>query len=287
VSGLALALVLGSAVAHAAWNFLAKRSGGGAGVVWLYTALSSVIYAPAAIVAFLIERPSLGAAELGFIAGTSVLHACYFVSLQKGYQASDLSLVYPLSRGSGPLLASIGAVVLLGEDPTPLTIAGVLLVAVGALSLTRAESRRPETVTAGLFFGLLTGVLIATYTLWDKHAVDALAIPPLIYDWTNNIGRTLLLAPLGLRHRQEVSRLWHTRRRHVVGIAILAPLAYIMVLSALAFTPVTYVAPAREVSIILGTLLGARVLAEGDTARRVIAATTIVVGVAALAIPAR
>jgi drug/metabolite transporter (DMT)-like permease len=283
VSAVALILVLISACAHAGWNLLAKRLGGGPAVVWLYTASSTLVYAPLALAVVLVDRPQIGALELGFMAGTAVLHACYFLSLQKGYQTSDLSLVYPLARGTGPLLASLGAIVLFGERPTPVALAGVGLVTLGALSLARG-GLGPEAAASGLAFGLLTGVLIAAYTLWDKHAVDALAIPPLLYDWGNNVGRTLVLLPLGVTRRGEVAALWRTKRRYVLGIGVLSSLAYILVLTALAYTPVTYVAPTREVSIVIGTLLGTHVLGEGDGSRRLVAAITIVIGVFALGI---
>jgi drug/metabolite transporter (DMT)-like permease len=251
--------------------------------VWLYTASSALVYAPAALVLVLVDRPHVGMLELGFMGGTAVLHACYFLSLQKGYQASDLSLVYPLARGTGPLLASFGAIALFGERPTPVALAGVVLVTLGALSLARS-GRVAERAASGLAFGLLTGVLIAAYTLWDKHAVDALAIPPLLYDWGNNVGRTLVLLPLGVARKREVGELWRTKRRYVLGIGVLSSLAYILVLTALAYTPVSYVAPTREVSIVIGTLLGTHVLREGDGMRRLIAAITIVIGVVALGI---
>lgn len=284
MSAVALIIVLSSACAHAGWNFLAKRLGGGPAVVWLYTASSTVVYAPAALVLVLVDRPHIGLLELGFMGGTSVLHACYFLSLQRGYQASDLSLVYPLARGTGPLLASLGAIALFGERPTAVALAGVGLVTLGALSLARSGRREPERAASGLAFGLLTGSLIAAYTLWDKHAVDALAIPPLLYDWGNNVGRTLLLLPLGLARKREVGEVWRTKRRYVLGIGVLSSLAYILVLTALAYTPVSYVAPTREVSIVIGTLLGTQVLGEGDGVRRLVAATTIVAGVIALGI---
>jgi drug/metabolite transporter (DMT)-like permease len=284
VSAAAFAIVLASAFGHATWNFLAKKMGGGVGAVWLYTALSSIIYAPPALIVFVADPPSLGITEFTFIAGTALLHACYFVSLQKGYETSDLSLVYPLARGTGPLLSSLGAILLFDEEPTALAVAGILLVALGALGLARTARRSPATITSGLTFGLLTGLLIAVYTLWDKHAVATLAIPPLLYDWTNNVGRTVLLAPFGFRHRDEVARAWRESRALVVGVAVLSPLAYILVLVALTTAPVSYVAPTREVSIVIGTILGATVLAEGEPLRRVLAATTIVAGIIALAL---
>src|SRR5438309_1157917 len=130
----------------------------------------------------------------------------------------------------------------------------------------------------------LAGAIIAGYTLWDKRAVSALGIPPLLYDWCGNLGRVLILTPVALGRSDEIRGLWRDHRREVLVMAVLTPLSYILVLTALVFTPVSYVAPAREISILVGTVMGARLLAEGDSARRLVAAGAMVVGVAALVI---
>ena len=133
-------------------------------------------------------------------------------------------------------------------------------------------------------FGLLTGLTIAGYTLWDKYAVSVLLIPPLLLDYGSNLGRMLLLVPF-IRHRwSEVWAEWQTHRLEAMGVACLSPLAYILVLTALVFTPVSYVAPARELSTLIATLLGARLLNEGDLPRRLIAASLIVLGIVTLAL---
>ena len=277
-----MALVLASAVAHATWNLLAKKSSGGAAFVWLFTSIAALIWAPLALAVALVQSPTIGWTHVGFMAGTGVLHAAYFVSLQRGYEVSDLSLIYPLSRGIGPLLATGAAIALLAERPTYTALGGTLLVGLGAISLTRAP--RGTEAVSGVGFAVLTGVLIASYTLWDKYAVDALAIPPILYDWANNFGRGIVLLPLALTRRAEVATTWRTRRRYVIGVAILSPLAYILILTALSFAPVSYVAPAREISIVIGTALGSFVLAEGDARRRLIGSGAIVAGLGALSV---
>ena len=166
-----------------------------------------------------------------------------------------------------------------------LALCGVLLIVAGVFMLTRepkdTQTGRPG---SGVAYGLTTGVFIAAYTLWDKHAVSALLIPPVLQDWASNLVRALLLTPLAARRRGEVRALWRAHKAAVLGVAALAPLAYILVLTALAFTPVSYVAPAREVSILIATVMGAQLLAEGDIRRRLLAAGGIVLGVTALAL---
>lgn len=282
---LALGLVLGSAVLHATWNLAAKRSGGGLGFIWLFTVLSVVIYAPVALVAAIIIRPTLGWLELGFVLGTALLHLAYFASLQRGYQLGDLSLVYPLARGTGPVLSTTAAILLFGERPGPVAITGAVLIAVSVFVLASSGGiRSVATVRTAVGYGLLTGALIASYTLWDKYAVSTVMIAPLIYDWLNSVTRSLLLTPFAVRSWPDIRRAWRRSWRSVLVVAVLSPLAYIMVLTALVFTPVSYVAPAREISILFGTIMGARLLSEGDPRRRVLAASGMVAGVIALAI---
>ncbi len=281
----ALGLVLVAAITHATWNLLAKRVGGGPAFVWLFGVLACTIYAPLAAAVVLLQRPHIGAVQVGFITGTSVLHVAYFLMLQNGYRAGDLSLVYPLARGTGPMLSSASAILLFGERPTPIAMAGTVLIGVGIfLLMGNPGSLRQAGVRRAVGFSLLTGAIIAAYTLWDKRAVSALGIPPLLLEWGSNLGRVAILTPVALARFDEVRQLWRAHRREVLLVALLTPLSYILVLTALVFTPVSYVAPAREISILVGTAMGARLLAEGDAGRRLVAAGAMVVGVAALAL---
>ncbi len=285
VSPAALGLVLGAAFVHATWNLLAKRVGGGPAFIWLFGTVSSAIYAPLAMGVVLLVRPHIGAVQLVFLAGTAVFHLAYFLMLQSGYRTGDLSLVYPLARGTGPMLSTASAVVFFGEHPTPVAMAGTLLIGVGIFLLTGNPRRLGERgARRAVRFALLTGAMIATYTLWDKRAVSVLGIPPVLLDWSSNLGRALLLTPVALARFEDVRAVWRAHRREVILVAVLTPMAYILVLTALVFTPVSYVAPAREISILVGTVMGARLLAEGDAARRLAAAGAMVLGVAALAI---
>ncbi len=282
---LALRLILAAAFIHASWNLLAKRAGSGAAFVWLVALLSTLFYAPLVLLLILLQKPSIGGLELAFMAGTALLHVGYFVSLQRGYAVGDLSLVYPLARGSGPMLATLLAILLFSERPSPLALWGAALIVISIFFLTGGSSA-PATPASrrALGYGLLTGSFIAAYTLWDKYAVSILLIHPLLYDWASNAGRSLLLTPHAMRHWAGIKTLWFKRRKEVLGVAILSPLAYLLVLSALIFTPVSYVAPAREISILIGILLGTRLLAEGNTKRRLTAASAMVLGVIALAL---
>ena len=277
-----LVLVLASAFGHAFWNLLAKRAGGGHAFVWLVAVGSTILYAPVAATVLWLEHPPLGRTQLLFMAGTACLHVGYFVALQLGYGRGDLSLVYPLARGTGPMLSVAAAVAFFGEQPTVLALAGTVLIAAGVLTLSGGGTSADD--RAAVLLGLSTGALIACYTLWDKQAVTAAAIPPLLLTWSSDAGRSLLLLPVVLHRRAFVGRVLRDARWDVVGVALLAPLSYILVLVALSSTPVSYVAPVREVGVLIGAALGVRVLAEGNAPRRLVSSAAIVLGVAALAI---
>lgn len=132
----------------------------------------------------------------------------------------------------------------------------------------------------------MTGVAIASYTLWDKQAVSVLAISPILYDFGRTAGQTLLLAPAVLSSKEKrkvVGTTWSQFRREALGVAILSPIAYVLVLYALATAPVSLVAPLRESSIIIGAFMGAHLLGEGQLRRRVVAASLMLTGIVVLA----
>jgi len=219
------------------------------------------------------------------MAGSAALHTAYFLLLNQGYRAGDLSLVYPLARGTGPLLSSLAAIAFLGERPSAVALCGALLIIGGVVVLTTnlAQLRQSRAQDAVLY-ALVTGLFIAAYTLWDKQAVSHFAITPLVLDWGANVGRAVLLAPLVIKYSDQTIDEWREHKYEAIAIAVLIPLSYILVLTAMRFTPVSYVAPAREISILIGTAMGARLLAEGDTRRRLAAACAMVLGVVALAV---
>ena len=283
----ALVLVLGAAVLHATWNFLAKRSAGaGAPFVWLVDVGSAVLWTPVAVVAILASSPRFGWAGVGLAAGSAVLHVGYFLFLQLGYRLGDLSTVYPLARGVGPLLATIGGIVILGERPGPLGVLGAVLVAGGVLVLARSGVRSAAAAgqASGVGAGLLTGLFIAGYTLWDAHAVADVDISPLLYGWATAIGETAILSPVAITGWPAVREAWRSYHREVLAVSLLAPLAYLLVLIALTEAPVSAVAPTRELSIVLGVVLGGRLLKEADAVLRVLAAAAVVAGVVFLAV---
>jgi drug/metabolite transporter (DMT)-like permease len=287
MTAFALALVLVAAVLHATWNLCAKRAGGGLPFVWLVGAVICAIYVPVITGFWLWKHPSIPWHAVAWILGSGVLKTGYSLFLQRGYRTGDFSLIYPLARGTGPLLSTFAAVILLGERPSPLALAGGLMIISAIFFLTGGtkllRQNRAHLRTA-VSYGIISGLFIAAYTIWDRRGVATLAVAPLLYDAGTAYTQLALLTPFALRRRGEIGRHWREHRLYVFGMAVLAPIAYVLVLTAMTFTPVSYVAPAREVSIVIGAFLGARFLKEAEGPRRVGAAIVVAVGVVALAL---
>ena len=281
----ALILILAAAVIHATWNLINKQASGHATFTWIVAVLSALFYAPATIAIIEIWQLKFSFVEVGMMAGSAALHTGYFLLLNQGYRVGDLSLVYPLARGTGPLLSTVAAIIFLGERPSVVAVVGALLIIGGVMVLAGNFARLRQSGTrAAVGYALITGLFIAAYTLWDKQAVSHFAIMPMVLDWGANVGRAILLTPFALRYSEEAVIEWREHKWEAVAVAILIPLSYILVLTAMSFTPVSYVAPAREISILIGTALGARLLAEGDAPRRLAAAGAMVLGIVALAL---
>jgi drug/metabolite transporter (DMT)-like permease len=274
--------VLLAALCHALWNLQAKRAAGSRHFVWLYSVVSLLLWTPVVGGVLLYGRPHFGIAQWLALAGTAVLHLAYSLALQAGYRAADLSLVYPIARGSGPLLSFAGAVLLFGERPGPLAIAGLLLIIAGIALVANLHRSLRRAALPGVLWGALTGACIAGYTLNDGWAVKALAVSPFLIDCTGNAFRVLVLSHQALTDRGELAREWRAYRRPVLTVALLGPAGYVMVLFAMRVAPISHVAPARELATLAGTWFGARLLGEQAAAQRLLGALCIVAGVVSL-----
>jgi drug/metabolite transporter (DMT)-like permease len=281
VSPTAFALIAAAACAHAAWNFYAKQARGGLAFVWLAGLCAVVAYALPAAIQVALSSKTITAAGIAFMAGSGCLHSLYFTTLQRGYAEGELSVVYPLARGTGPALTVLAAVVILGERPGAIALVGAALVVIGVLSLAAGHRHSPR---SSIVFALLTGVTIAAYTLWDAHAVEDLAQPTIAYYWGSELTRAFVLAGPALRNRAGLRTALAHDRKAILAVGLLSPLAYILVLVALTLAPVSIVAPGREASIVIASLLGTRLLGEGDPTRRAAAAIVILAGIACLAV---
>jgi len=206
--------------------------------------------------------------------------------LQRGYQVADLSVVYPIARGTGPLLSSIGAFILLRETPTAQGIFGLLAVVAGIGLITTqgdlSAFRRPRGLD-GVRWGTATGSLIASYTVVDGYGVKLLGIHPVVLDWVTNLLRFFIMLPIVLsnlpRAREKMKGYWWL----AFGVGALSPLSYILVLTAIEMgAPLSLVAPAREMSMMVGAMFGMLILGERVTAWRVVGCAILIGGVVLL-----
>lgn len=294
----ALALVISAALLHALWNLAAKKAGGDHRFAFIAGAMVVVLWAPLALWFGIDELPRWGRREWALVLASAVLHLVYFNVLLRGYRASDLTVVYPVARGSGPLMSVVGALLLLGEPLTAggalgalAVCGGVFLVAGGPAMVRRIAAPAPPggddtphaRAVAGLRWGLLTGAFIAGYTVVDGYAVKLLMVSPILLDYCGNLLRLPFLLPAALRDPPALAAAWRTQWRHALVVAVLGPLGYVLVLYALQLAPLSHVAPARELSMLFAAMLGARLLGEGERATRFAGAACIAAGVIALA----
>ena len=288
----ALAMVIVAALLHAFWNIVAKKTGGNRHFVLMGGLLLALFWAPAGLWLGWREVPAWGWLQWTLVAASGLMHLAYFKVLLMGYRVSDLTVVYPVARGTGPLISSLLAVAVLGEALTlhaaigVLCVCGGVFIIAGGPALLRAahDPAQRARVHAGLRWGAATGVLIAAYTVLDGYSVKKLLIGPILVDYFGNLVRLPFMLPALLRDPPGFADAWRRYKWHAVVLALVSPLAYILVLYAVRLAPVSRVAPAREISMLFAALIGGRLLGEGDRGQRALGALLMGAGVALLAV---
>ena len=279
---LALGLVGLAAVFHAVWNIAAKRFTGDAALfVWMYMTVSAALCLP---VAWIFGDWTVSWALVVGPLVTAVLHLAYSIPLQTGYARADLNVVYPVARGVGPLLTVVVAIAVLGERPGPLPLLGGLIILIGILVVTGFRRRGNGSVRTGVLYGTATGVTIAAYTLWDHYSVVTLNISPVTYFALAISMQSLLLTPKALGKGPQLRAMLGTYWREVSIIAVLSPAAYILVLVAMKTLPLSVVAPARESSIVIGSLLAWWLFHEANPIRRLAGSAVVLGGIVLIAV---
>jgi drug/metabolite transporter (DMT)-like permease len=306
VPTLAIALVLVAAVLHAGWNVLLKTSGDTLSTAVRLQAIGTAVLLPIGIVAWLsIGAPAVSSAAIGLALISGFLEAAYFVLLASAYRRGPLSLVYPLARGSAPLVAVVIGIVLLQERLPPLALVGVGCLLVGILLVARpwrALRAAGAKHRGAIGFALATGMSIAAYSAVDRLGVretepwiygSILAVFATILTTTAVVGgrRLGLLAPAPARAAAgsdgaSEARFGGLARDAVAGVLSLG--AYLLVLLAYSFAPLATVAPLRESGIVLAAAWGALRLKESaggrDAATKIAAAGLVVLGAVLLAV---
>ena len=284
MSFIALLLILLSALAHSSWNLLLKQSGDKETFVWWLLVTASLILSPIGFL--LISQTNIDLQGWLLVLTTITLHIFYFVFLGRGYAQGDLSLVYPVARGIGPMLTPFLAIVVLNERVHILAIVGALTIVLGIYLMFwwnnfAKFAKKPSEIlqTPGIGYAILTGIIISLYSLVDKKGVSS--IQPFLYMYLLTLGTAIGLTPYILWKVGWKSANLELRNNitPIVIAGLLTYLAYALVLTAFSFSKVSYVAPAREIGIVVGVLMGVVILKEDLNKQRIIGSLTIMVGV--------
>jgi drug/metabolite transporter (DMT)-like permease len=280
-------LIIATAITHASWNGIAKVSKNILALIWWSTVFATVGYglwlatglgiflSPSSLIPFLIS---------------AICETGYFVTLVKGYSQGDLSLVYPISRGSAPIFAALLGAIVLAEDLSLLGYVGIALMVVGVfvasqpIEQSKMKLRFSSIVSQRVVgWALASGVFIAIYSITDKVAVAA--TNPLVYNWWVFLGDSILWTPFVWRRFNFKANLDELRYNWwgVIAVGMLSVGSYALALAALAVTSASYVVAGRGLSVIFGTCIGSFMLKERFGTVRIIGATLMVAGLALVA----
>jgi drug/metabolite transporter (DMT)-like permease len=281
-----LLLLLGSACLHVVTHISLKRSRERAAFVWWMLIWAGVIFSPIVIFGWR-GIPPLGLAVMLL---SSVFEALYFVSIAEAYRGGDLSVVYPLARGTGPLLLVVWSLALLRERLTVGGVVGVGLIAIGlyAVNLPRLGAWREPLLALrapGPRWAILAGACISAYTAIDKVGIGI--VEPLLYTYLALWFSVVWLTPWTLWKIGWASVVQELRASRwitiLAGFTTLAAYALVLLVMWMG-TPASYAGAVREVSVVLGAAFGVLVLKEHGSAMRIVAAGLVAAGVAAIAV---
>jgi drug/metabolite transporter (DMT)-like permease len=284
------ALILAAAFLHAGWNALAKTSKDMVALMWWATLVSTI-----GCGIWLLSGPGIYLDPRSFVpfAISAAAETGYFVTLVRGYSQGDLSMVYPLSRGSAPIFAAMWSIVIGERLPwTGYLGIGLMVAGVYIASLPVDRSRIKLELPAiaapirngAVWWALASGVFIAIYSVSDKVAV--VATPPLIYNWWVFAGNTVFWMPVMWR-RFRFSRNFDELRKNWPSVTVTSVMmfsAYAAALAALAITSASYVVAGRGFSVVIGALIGSLILKESFGSARITGAALMVAGLALVAL---
>jgi drug/metabolite transporter (DMT)-like permease len=266
--------VLGAALCHAAWNAGLKLKVDPRVAVTILAVSGGLVSVPLLAVTGWPASPAWP-----YLAASAVIHVVYFTGLGEAYRTGDLGQVYPIARGTAPLLTATGSVLILGEPIGPLGIAGIIVLAAGILllSLPRAGPL-PAVQRRAIAFALLTAATIATYTLVDGRGAraggDAHAYTVAFF-----LLNGLAMGAIGLlRHKHELQSALIANWPTALGGGVLSFVSYWVALWAMTLAPIALVAAVRETSVLFAAAIGVLVLGEPVVGSRIAAALLVVAG---------
>ncbi|KVT49125.1 DMT family transporter [Burkholderia multivorans] len=280
-----IAIVLAAAVAHAVWNLASKYKREDTLVfVWAYSCVSTLLCVPIGIVQIVKGQQTIDWQLAVGAAVSAALHIVYSLALQAGYDRAELGIVYPVARGTGPLLTILFAMLFMGERLTPVAMLGACLVVAGIFVVTGHPATQGRAPLKGMLWGVATGAAIAGYTLWDGYSVTTLHLAPVSYYASTLLLQSLIMTPSALRRGHRIRAAIRVDAVPILIVAVFSPLAYVLVLTAMLSAPLALVAPLRESSIIIGSLLAYWLFREDHLARRIAGAVVVLAGIAAISL---
>lgn len=293
---LALGLVLIAAVLHAGWNLAVKQAQQKQVFLWWALVIGSLCFT-----VFIFTNPPLPARAWPYVISSAFMEALYFVALTWAYDIDDFSLVYPLARGTAPMLLVIWSTLFLGEPPRPAGLLGILLLALGLIivgsgslwsRLSKRSGHASEVVQApgsrfsfaGIVAALTTALCVSIYSAIDGAA--ARFVMPLPYTvWILGLS-TIFAAPVVIARYGASTMLgeWRLNWRRIILVGLTALLTYALILQAYTMAHVSYAGSVREVSIVFAALIGWRFLGEGFGIPRIIGSLLIFLGIIVIAV---
>jgi uncharacterized membrane protein len=272
-------LVIFSAFCHATWNFAARKAAGNLMAIWLGLWIGCAVILPAAtgLIIYRGIHATMQLRGLVCICATGLIHSVYFRLLAAAYEKGEISLVYPIARGSGIAFTAILAGLLLQEQFTLVGVIGICLVCSGIIALSREAHQRVDDRKAALL-ALCIGASIVAYSLVDKIGVGY--IHPIVYIWSMFLIAGVTLTPLLVRRYYSG---FAKEARKNIGYALIIGIGsvgtYLMILFAFTRGPVGYIVAVREFAVVLGALAGIIFLKERLTVAKAVAIGVIVIGI--------
>ena len=278
-----LLLVMLAAVLHASWNALVKAGDDKLVMQTLVISVHGFLAMPA-----LFFLPLPAAASWPFLALSALVHFVYYAGVIGAYRHGDLSQVYPIARGSAPVLVAVGAWALAGEGLSLPELLGIFGVSLGIVSLTGLPgSGRDHGETKAIAFALMTGLTIAAYTLTDGMGVRRAGNALSYILWLFALEAVPLTAFALWRRRGRIAAAF--RPHLLTGFigSLLSGLAYGIVIWAMSVAPMAHVVALRETSVLIAAAIGSLVLKERFGRRRIVAAGIVAAGAVLLQLGGR
>jgi drug/metabolite transporter (DMT)-like permease len=271
----AVLLVLGSGFLHSVWNLYTKKSINKNVFLWFCQLIAIIIFLPWSLMEW--DNTHIIGTGWWVILASMLLHGLYVILLAATYSAGDLSQVYPIMRGTSPLLVPLLGVTLLNEQLTGLGWTGVISIVIGIVLLSNLKFKRSEAASfMAPLLALAVGICIASYIVVDKIALNY--VSAVVLNEATNIGNLLVLSWAAFSSggmRKELSANW----KFMLLGGVIAPAGYLLFLFALSLAPVAQLAPMREIGTVFGTLMGIFILREQQGTRRLLTSILITLGV--------